>query len=145
MSTSQTPDIEHILAHCRTIAVVGISPKPERPSFYVSQYMQSHGWRIIPVNPNANTAEILGEKVYASLTEAALHEPIELVNCFRNSADIPPIADEAIHIGAKALWMQEGITHEASAGKCRAAGLRVVQDKCLKIELARLQNLSTRR
>ena len=95
--------LPHILTHCRTIAVVGLSPKPHRASFDVARYMQGQGYRIIPVNPNAT--EVLGEKAYASLTEAAQHEPIDLVNCFRNSEDIPPIVDEAIAIGAKAVWM----------------------------------------
>lgn len=133
---TQEQDIQHILSTMRTVAVVGLSPKTHRDSYEVAQYMQNHGWRIIPVNPNAKVAEILGEKVYPNLTEAARHENIELVNCFRNSADIPPIADEAVSIGAKAIWMQLAIAHEAAAEKCRAAGLKVVQDKCLKIELA---------
>lgn len=122
----------HILKHCRTIAVVGLSPKPHRASFDVARYMQANGYRIIPVNPNA--AEVLGEKAYATLLEAAQHEKIDLVNCFRNSEDIPPIVDEAIAIGATAVWMQLGITHQAAAAKAEAAGLLVVQDHCIKID-----------
>jgi uncharacterized protein len=127
-------DVDHILSHCRTIAVVGLSPKPERASFDVARYMQAHGYRIIPINPNAGTADILGEKVYASLLAASMVEKIDLVNCFRNSEDIAPIVDEAIAIGAKAVWMQLGITSPAAAAKAQAAGLTVIQDRCLKIE-----------
>lgn len=127
----------HILTHCRTIAVVGLSPKPHRASFDVARYMQGQGYRIIPVNPNAS--EVLGEKAYASLTEAARHEPIDLVNCFRNSEDIPPIVAEAIAIGAKAVWMQLGIRHPAAAAQAEAAGLLVVQDHCLKVAHRMLQ------
>lgn len=124
--------IPYILRHCHTIAVVGLSPKPYRASFDVARYMQAAGYRIIPINPNV--AEVLGEKAYATLQEAAQHETIELVNCFRNSEDIPPLVDEAIAIGAKALWMQLGISHHAAAAKAEAAGLVVVQDHCLKID-----------
>lgn len=122
----------HILNHCRTIAVVGLSPKPHRASFDVARYMQANGYRIIPVNPNA--AEVLGEKAYSTLTEAAQHEKIDLVNCFRNSEDIPPVVDEAIAIGARAVWMQLGISNATAAAKAEAAGLLVVQDHCLKID-----------
>ena len=122
----------HILKHYRTIAVVGLSPKPHRASFDVARYMQGQGYRIIPVNPNAT--EVLGEKAYASLTEAAQHEHIDLVNCFRNSEDIPPIVAEAIAIGAQAVWMQLGIRHPAAAAQAEAAGLLVVQDHCVKID-----------
>ncbi len=130
----QTDDINHILTHHLTVAVVGLSPKPHRDSYEVAEYMQRQGWRIIPVNPAALDTEILGEKVYASLTEAATTEQIDLVDVFRKSEDVPPVADEAIAIGAKALWLQLGIEHEASASKARAAGLRVVQNKCLLVE-----------
>lgn len=130
---TQAADIDRILSQCRTIAVVGLSPKPERASFDVARYMQAHGYRIIPINPNAGTSSILGETVYASLLAASHVEKIDLVNCFRNSADIAPIVDEAIAIGATAVWMQLGITSPAAA-KAQAAGLTVVQDRCLKIE-----------
>ena len=126
----------YILNHCRTIAVVGLSPKPHRASFDVSRYMQAAGYRIIPVNPVVAAAgeQVLGEKAYATLTDAAQHEKIDLVNCFRNSEDIPPIVDDAIAIGAKAVWMQLGISNPAAAAKAEAAGLLVVQDHCLKID-----------
>ena len=104
----------------------------------VARYMQANGYRIIPVNPNAT--EVLGEKAYSSLTEAARHEKIELVNCFRNSQDIPPVVDEAIAIGAKAVWMQLGISNPAAAAKAEAAGLLVVQDHCIKIDHRVLQS-----
>ena len=136
MSPSDT--IAHILKHYRTVAVVGLSPKPHRDSHEVAAYMQAHGWRIVPVNPNAT--EILGERTYATLTEAAQHERIELVNCFRNSADIPPIVDEAIAVGAKAVWMQLDIAHAAASAKARAAGLLVVENRCLKIDHAARQH-----
>ena len=126
--------IPRILNHCHTIAVVGLSPKPHRASFDVARYMQAAGYRIIPINPNE--VEVLGEKAYASLTDAAAQETFELVNCFRNSADIPPIVDEAIALGVgiQAVWMQLGITHLDAAAKAEAAGLLVVQDRCLKID-----------
>jgi predicted CoA-binding protein len=131
-----TPEetVGHILTDCRTIAVVGLSPKPHRASFDVARYMQAHGYRIIPVNPNAGVTHILGETVYATLLDASKFEKIDLVNCFRNSDDIPPLVDEAIAIGAKAVWMQLGIVHDAAAARAQAAGLRVVQDRCLKID-----------
>lgn len=131
-----TPDADtlDILSHCRTIAVVGLSPKPERASFDVARYMQTQGYRIIPINPNAGAADILGEKVYPSLLDASRVEKIDLVNCFRNSEDIPPVVDEAIAIHAKALWMQLGIAHAGATARAHAAGLKVVQNRCLKID-----------
>ena len=136
MTPSNTPaqDIAHILATCRTVAVVGLSPKPHRDSYEVAQYMQAQGWRIVPINPAAQVSEILGEPVYPSLQDAASHVQIDLVNVFRNSADVPPVADEAIAIGAKALWLQLEIENPAAAGKARAADLTVVQNKCLLVE-----------
>ena len=131
---SEVETIRHILRTCRTVAVVGLSPKPYRASFEVARYMQAQGWRIIPINPNAT--EILGEKAYPSLTEAARHEHIELVNVFRNSVDVPPVAVEAIAIGAQALWLQLGIESAPASAAARAAGLSVVQNKCLMVEHA---------
>jgi len=131
---TQAQDIENILKTCRTVAVVGLSPKAHRDSYEVAEYMQSSGWRIVPINPAAQVSEILGEKVYPSLIEAAKYEKIDLVDVFRNSADVPPVADEAIAIGAKALWLQLGIEHAQAADKARAAGIAVVQNKCLLIE-----------
>jgi predicted CoA-binding protein len=133
---AQADAIVHILQNHRTVAVVGLSPKPHRDSFGVARYMQAQGWRIVPINPLAT--EVLGEKAYPTLTEAARHVSIDLVNVFRNSADVPPIVDEAIGIGAQAVWLQLGVRHDAAAQKAQQAGLRVVQDKCLKVEHAYL-------
>ncbi len=133
-------DIRWILRHCRTVAVVGLSPRPERDSHRVARYMQAQGWRVLPVNPVAAGQTILGEPVHASLTEAARHARIDLVDCFRNSADIPPVVNEAIAIGAAAIWLQLGVEHDAAASRARAAGLRVVQNRCLMVDHA---NLST--
>ena len=131
---NQAEDIAHILQHRRTVAVVGLSPNPQRASFSVSRYMQAQGWPIIPINPTVT--EVLGEKAYPTLTEAARHEPIELVNVFRNSAGVPPLATDAIAIGAQALWLKRDIEHETAAIEARSAGLRVVQNKCLMMEHA---------
>lgn len=136
-------DLVHILKSCHTIAVVGLSPKPHRASYGVAQYMQAHGYRIIPINPVAAASgeQILGEKVYASLSEAALTQKIDMVDCFRNSEDIPPIADEAIRIQAKVLWLQLDIASEAAEAQAAAAGLLVVHDRCLKIDHRALAHL----
>ena len=137
------PDILHILKTCKTIAVVGLSPKVHRDSYEVAEYMQSQGYRIIPINPvaAASNTPILGEKVYAGLLEAAKVEKIDLVDCFRNSADIPPIASEAVHIKAQVLWMQLGIENESAKAEAAAAGLAVVQNHCLLIEHKRFKHL----
>lgn len=127
--------VAHILRHYRTVAVVGLSPKAHRDSFKVSRYMQSKGWRIVPINPNAS--EILGERAYPSLTEAAKHERIELVDVFRNSEDVPPVMAEAIAIGAQAVWLQLGIRNAAAEAAAQAAGIPFVQDKCILVEHAR--------
>jgi hypothetical protein len=136
LTMTKTDNIRHILATCRTVAVVGLSPKPHRASFDVTRYMQAHGWRIIPVNPvaAASGVTIVGEKVYAPLLAAAQHEKIDLVNVFRHSEDVPPVAADAMAIGAKALWLQMGIVHDAAAAAAQAAGLTVVQNKCLMVE-----------
>ena len=126
--------IERCLSECKTIAVVGLSPKTHRDSYRVTKYMQSQGYRIVPVNPNAT--EVLGERAYASLSEAVQHARIDMVNCFRNAEDIPPIAQEAVNIGAKALWLQLGIAHDEACAQAETAGLTVVQDKCLMVEHA---------
>jgi uncharacterized protein len=133
--------LRKILATCRTIAVVGLSPQWHRPSFFAAKYMQAHGYRVVPVNPKA--AQILGEPCYPSVTAAAkaLAEHgsrIDMVDCFRKSEDIAPIAEEAIAIGARCLWMQLGVVNEPAAAAARAAGLQVVMDHCVKIEHARL-------
>ena len=134
-------ELRRILGSCKTIAVVGLSPQWHRPSFFAAKYMQAHGYRIVPVNPTAS--EILGERCYASVSAAAQAlaqqgVKIDLVDCFRKTEDIPPIADEAIAIGARCLWQQIGVVNEAAAARARAAGLDVVMDRCVKIEHARL-------
>ena len=134
-------ELRRILGTCKTIAVVGLSPQWHRPSFFAAKYMQSHGYRIVPVNPTAT--EILGEVCHPSVTAAsqalaAQGLKIDMVDCFRKSEDIPPIANEAIAVGAKCLWMQIGVINEDAAAKARAAGLDVVMDRCVKIEHARL-------
>jgi len=136
---TETETIRALVSQPRTVAVVGLSPKQHRESYRVSAYMQQQGWRIIPINPVAadSGTAILGERVYATLADAARHERIELVNVFRNSEDVPPVVDETIAIGAPAVWMQLGISNEAAAAKARAAGLQVVQNKCLLVEHAR--------
>src|SRR3990167_7295544 len=111
-------ELRRILGTCKTIAVIGLSPQWHRPSFFAAKYMQGHGYRIVPVNPTAT--EILGERCYPSLTAAAgapaaRGEKIDLVDCFRRSEDIPPIADEAIAIGARCLWMQIGVIDRQAA------------------------------
>jgi len=139
MSTIQ--ELRRILGTCRTLAVVGLSPQWHRPSFFAAKYMQAHGYRIVPINPSA--PEILGERSYPNVTAAAdalaqQGMKIDMVDCFRKSVDIPPIAEEAVAIGARCLWMQIGVIDESSAGKARKAGLDVVMDRCVKIEHARL-------
>lgn len=118
---------ENLLRNARTIAVVGLSSRRSRPSYGVSEYMQSQGYRIIPVNPNET--EVLGEKSWASLEE--IPEPVDIVNIFRRPECVPEIVDSAIRIGAKGIWMQEGVVHDEAAGKARAAGLDVVMDRCI--------------
>jgi predicted CoA-binding protein len=128
--------LRRILGTCKTIAVVGLSPQWHRPSFFAAKYMQAHGYRIVPVNPTAG--EILGERCYPSVTAAAADVKIDLVDCFRKTEDIGPIADEAIAIGARCLWQQIGVVNEAAAFRARAAGLDTVMNRCVKIEHARL-------
>jgi predicted CoA-binding protein len=132
--------MSRILATCRTVAVVGLSPKPERDSFRVSRYMQVHGWRVVPVNPvvAASGARILGEVVYATLTEAAQAEKIDLVDVFRNSEDVPPVVAEAIGLGLPAVWLQLGISNDAAIKRARAAGMLAVQNRCLMVDHAHL-------
>lgn len=132
--TTDIPTLRRILKQNRTIAVVGLSSKWYRPSFFAAKYLQQHGYRIIPVNPAYD--EVLGERCYPDL--AAVPEPIDVVDCFRKREDIPPLAEQAIRIGARVLWLQLGVIHEAAAERARAAGLDVVMDRCMKIEHARL-------
>lgn len=130
--------IERILREAKNIAVVGLSPKPDRPSFGVASYLQQQGYRIIPVNPTVD--QVLGEKSYPDLK--SVPEKIDVVDIFRRSEDVPPVVDEAIQVGAQAIWMQEGIVNEAAAAKARQAGLDVVMDKCMLKERQRLSTPS---
>jgi predicted CoA-binding protein len=126
--------LRRILSETRVIAVVGLSADWYRPSYFAAKYMQEHGYRVIPVNPKYPA--ILGEKCYRSLSD--IPEPVDMVDVFRKTQDVPPIADEAIAIGAKVFWQQLGVKNEAAATKARAAGLAAVLDRCVKIEHGRL-------
>jgi predicted CoA-binding protein len=125
-----------VLASVRTIAVVGLSPNWNRPSYFVAKYLQSKGYRILPVNPVAAGQEILGETCVASVADLA--QVPDMVDVFRNSEAAGPIADEAVAKGAKVVWMQLGVRNDAAAARAEAAGLTVVMDRCPKIEYARL-------
>ena len=146
---SRTPDtistLRDLLTRCRTLAVVGLSPQWHRPSYFAAKYMQAHGYRIVPVNPVVarEGGQILGETAYASVAEAAAAlaaqgAKIDMVDCFRKSEDIPPLAEEAIAIGAQCLWLQLGVFNEEAVRRAESAGLRTVQNRCVKIEHARL-------
>ena len=134
-ATSGADQRLRILTTYRTIAMVGLSADPMRPSHFAAIYLQAEGYDVIPVNPRYAGQTILGQPVYPSLGE--IPRPVEIVDVFRRSSDVPPIADEAIAIGAKVLWLQLGIVHEEAAARARAAGLEVVMDRCAKIEHAR--------
>ena len=119
-----------LLQKYQTIAVVGSSSNPMRPSYAVTEYMQAAGYRIIPVNPNET--EVLGEKSYARLEDVP--EKIEIVNVFRRAEEVPPVVESAIRVGAKVIWMQLGIENEEAAEKARSAGLVVIEDACMLVE-----------
>lgn len=125
-----------MLSSAKIIAVVGLSSKRARPSFGVSRYLQSVGYRIIPVNPNET--EVLGEKAYPSLDEIPKDTRIDIVDIFRRSEEVPEVVDAAIRVGAHAVWMQEGVIHEEAAARARKAGLYVVMDHCILKEHRRL-------
>jgi predicted CoA-binding protein len=123
-------EITEILKNYRAVAVVGLSADPSRPSYRVAQYLQEQGYRIVPVNPGCQ--EILGARCYASLRDIPF--PVEVVDIFRKVEAIPGIVEDAIAVGAKVVWMQQGLEEPHSARKAREAGLRVVMDRCMKIE-----------
>lgn len=127
-------DIRRMLAEAKTIAVVGLSGKPHRASHGVAVYLQRQGYRIIPVHPNEK--EVLGERVYRSLSEVP--EPIDLVDVFRAPEAVPAVLEEAERLGLKQVWLQEGITHPEAEAKAEAAGLRIVSDRCILKEHRRL-------
>lgn len=133
MNKKQT--IDHILATTKTIAVVGFSSKSHRAGYYVPEYMQQHGYRIVPVNPNLDN--VLGETAYPDLL--SVPEPVDLVLIFRRSEAVPPFVEQAVEIGAKAVWMQLGIVNRDAAAKATEAGLLVVMDACILIEHKRRQ------
>ncbi|MBT9160288.1 MAG: CoA-binding protein [Dehalococcoidia bacterium] len=126
---------EEILNSSKTVAVVGLSPRRERPSFAVASYLKEQGFRIIPVNPTA--AEILGERSYPDLSSIPVR--VDVVDIFRRSEEVLPIVEEAIKIGAKSVWMQEGVVNEEAADRARDAGLLVIMDKCMLKEHKRIK------
>jgi predicted CoA-binding protein len=132
LSNATSQEIRDILSTAKVIAVVGLSDKPDRDSYRVAGYLQRAGYRVIPVNPAVK--EVLGERSYASLKEVP--EKIDVVDVFRKPEAVPPIVEEAIAVGAKVVWMQEGIAHNAAADRARAAGLKVVMSKCILKEHA---------
>jgi predicted CoA-binding protein len=134
MDKGNNEQIRRILETARTIAVVGLSGRPERPAHSVPAYLQAHGYRIIPVNPTLEQA--LGERAYPDLL--SVPEPVDVVEIFRRSEDVPPVVEQAIQIGAKAVWMQEGIVNAEAADRARRAGLEVVMDACMRVAHQRL-------
>lgn len=128
--------IEQLLKESKVVAVVGLSPNPGRDSNRIARYLKAQGYRVIPVNPNAE--EVLGERCYPSLADVP--EQIDLVDIFRRSEDVPPVVDDAIAAGAKVVWMQLGIVNQESAKKAADAGLDVVMDKCTMVEHRLLRN-----
>ena len=132
--TDDIPGLRRILSECRTVAMVGLSANWYRPSYFAAKYLQEHGFRVIPVTPRYE--EVLGEKCYPALD--AIPVPVDVVDCFRRAEEIPAIAEAAVAIGARVLWMQLGIRNEEAVARAEAAGLEVVQDRCMKIEYARL-------
>jgi predicted CoA-binding protein len=136
--TVSKEEIKKILSDSKSVAVVGISPKEDRPSYIVASYLKSKGYRIIPVRPDGE--EILGEKVYHRLSEIPQGIGVDVVDIFRRSEDVPPIVEEAIQRRAKVVWMQEGVIHQEAGEKAEKAGLKVVMDRCIKKEHQRLIN-----
>mgnify|MGYP002788787886 FL=1 len=133
--------LSRILSQTRCIAVVGLSAKPSRPSHGVAAYLKAQGYRIVPVNPRYE--QVLGERCYPRLEDVPV--PVDLVDVFRRSEEVGPVADSAIAIGARCLWLQIGVVDAAAAARARAAGLEVVMDRCLKIDHARLFGAAGRR
>jgi uncharacterized protein len=128
-------EIRDILTSVKTIALVGWSPKPDRPSHRVAAYLKARGYRVIPVNPGQAGVEALGETVVATLAEAG---PVDMVDIFRRSEEAGAVADEAVRLGAKVVWMQLDVVDEAAASRARGAGLKVVMNRCPAIEIPRL-------
>jgi hypothetical protein len=131
-------EIRNILSSSKIVAVVGISPKEDRPSYLVASYLKSKGYRVLPVRPDGDS--VLAEKVYHSLSEIPEEIKIDVVDIFRKPEDVLPIVEEAVQRGARVIWMQEGIVNEEAASKAQKAGLRVVMDRCMKKDHQRLIN-----
>ena len=136
MPLTSDQDIAELLANTRTIALVGASDRPDRPSYGVMRFLQSHGYRVFPVNPQITGEHVHGEYVWRELSQ--IGEPIDMVDIFRRSQAAGEAVDEAIAAGAKSVWLQIGVINEEAAARAEAAGLKVVMDKCPKIEIPRL-------
>jgi predicted CoA-binding protein len=129
-------ELKDVLLTCKTVAVVGISTKEDRPSYIVASYLKKKGYRIIPVRPDGDY--ILGEKVYPNLIEIPKEIEVDVIDIFRRSEDVLPIVEEAIQRGAKVIWMQEGVIHKEAGAEAEKAGIKVVMDRCMKKEHQRL-------
>ena len=136
MPLTRDDDIRQLLTEARTIAVFGCSDRPDRPSYGVAAFLQRHGYRMLPVNPQITGEHVLGEFVWRELAQIGV--PIDIVDIFRRPTAVGQAVDEAIAIGAKAVWMQLGVINEEAAARAEAAGLKVVMDRCPKIEIPRL-------
>lgn len=143
MPLTRVEDIAELLTNARTIAMVGASDRPDRPSYGVMKFLQGHGYRVLPVNPQITGEHVHGEFVWREL--AQIGEPIDIVDIFRRPRAAGEAVDEAIAVGAKAVWLQLGIVNEEAAERAEAAGLKVVMDHCIKIELLRLRIPSVER
>ena len=137
MPLTRAEDIAELLTNARTIAMVGASDRPDRPSYGVMKFLQSHGYRVFPVNPQITGEHVHGEFVWREL--AQIGEPIDIVDIFRRPQAAGEAVDQAIAVGAKAVWLQLGIVNEEAAQRAEQAGLKVVMDHCIKIEILRLQ------
>lgn len=137
MPLTRDEDIAELLTHARTIAVVGASDRPSRPSYRVMRFLQEHGYRVLPVNPQITGEHVLGEFVWRELAQIGL--PIDIVDIFRRPEAAAEAVDQAIFVGAKAVWMQLGVINEDAAARAEAAGLTVVMDRCPAIEIPRLR------
>ena len=137
MPLTRDEDIKALLEGARVIAMVGASDRPDRPSYGVMQALQAHGYRVIPVNPQITGEHVHGEYVFRELSQ--IGEPIDIVDIFRRSGEAGEAVDQAIAVGAKAVWMQMGVVNEAAAARAEAAGLKVVMDRCPKVDIPRLR------
>jgi predicted CoA-binding protein len=136
MPLTRDEDIAELLSGARTIAVIGASDRPERPSYGVMRFLQDHGYRVLPVNPQITGEHVLGEFVWRELAQIGM--PIDIVDIFRRPDTVDEAVEQAIFVGAKAVWMQIGVINEAAAARAEEAGLKVVMDRCPKIEIPRL-------